>query len=454
MTTELIDRYEMLPGGCSVLCAVSGGADSVCLLHRLKGMEQERGIHVFAAHYEHGIRGEESLRDAAFVEKLCAELGVDCLTGHGNVPEYAAEHGMGIEEAARKLRYEFLNEAAERFGCSKIATAHNADDNAETVIFNLCRGSGSRGLRGIPPVRGNIIRPLLETSREEIEKYLEEHKLPHIEDSSNSDDTYSRNMIRHRVTPVLRSINPEFAGAVADACELLRSDEDCLEQLAAMFLKTECEGSTVPAKKLLELHPAVASRAVRMLCPCALSKQHTEAVMDFAAGTGYGELDLPGIRIRRERGKLDFAPGTEVEIKDRELAIGSETVIPELGVSVRAFYYNLEKTEKTGEIHNSLKTYYFKYESISGKVFCTGRKAGDRIRPVGRGCGKSLKQLFTEAGMTSTEKARTLVFRDEKGVLAVDGLAIDERCAAKQGDRVLMLEIKEIKKEENTADGE
>ena len=157
---------ELLPPEGRVLCAVSGGADSMALLHMLLARP---GLTVCAAHFEHGLRGEASLADAAFVETWCRERGVPCLVGHGDTRRHAAAQRLGIEEAARELRYRFLEEAADSLGCAVIATAHNADDNAETLLLHLLRGSGAEGLRGIPPRRGRIIRPLLDMTRREIE---------------------------------------------------------------------------------------------------------------------------------------------------------------------------------------------------------------------------------------------------------------------------------------------
>ena len=200
----------------------------MCLLHWLKERREEYGFSLLAAHYEHGLRGDESLRDAAFTREQCEMLGIRIVVGKGDVAAFAEAQKLGIEDAARTLRYRFLEETADRLACDRIATAHNLNDNAETVLMNLCRGAGTRGLAGIPPVRGRIVRPLLWTSREEIETYLDVHRIPHIEDSSNRSDDYTRNRIRHQIIPLLMEENPSFLSAIGRTAELLREDDACL----------------------------------------------------------------------------------------------------------------------------------------------------------------------------------------------------------------------------------
>ena len=296
MTIDFGKERELLPRGTRLLCAVSGGADSMCLLHLMKSRAAELEIQVFAAHYEHGLRGEESLRDCAFVENWCREKGILCVSEHGDVRAYAREKGMGTEAAARELRYAFLQKTAEELGCTRIATAHNAEDNAETLLLNLCRGSGAAGLRGIPPVRGNIIRPLLGCTRAEIEEYLRENHVPHVEDSSNAGDEYSRNLIRHRVTPALREINPAFSSAALRTAELMRRDEDCLSTMAEEFIRENFDGVSLPLERLRALHPAVAGRVFRRLCPESLSLDQVDGLIRLAESNELAFADLPGIR--------------------------------------------------------------------------------------------------------------------------------------------------------------
>ncbi|HIS67540.1 MAG TPA: tRNA lysidine(34) synthetase TilS, partial [Candidatus Scatomorpha merdipullorum] len=198
----MMDRTDL--SGLRVLCAVSGGADSVYLLHKCCELRAAKGLSVCAAHYNHCLRGEESERDERFVRALCEELGVELKAGRGDVAAYARENKLGIEEAARKLRYEFLERAADELGCEMILTAHNADDNAETMLMALARGAGPRGLAGIPPVRGRVARPMLDVTRAEIERYLAENGFEYVEDSTNASTDYTRNRIRKLVMPVLR----------------------------------------------------------------------------------------------------------------------------------------------------------------------------------------------------------------------------------------------------------
>ncbi len=434
------EKKLTLPADCdSVLAAVSGGADSVCMLHLLVRRARETGMRVCAAHYEHGIRGAESLRDAAFVERLCGSLGVPLVIEHGDVPAYAAEHRLGTEEAARKLRYKFLADAAARMDCRYIATAHNADDNAETMLFNLARGSGTRGLGGIPAQRDNIIRPLIAVTRAEIEAYLAENALDHVEDSTNAQDEYSRNLIRHAVMPPLRRINPGFAAAAARTAELLRQDEDYFDNAVRRFLDECFDGESVACAALTALHPAVSSRAVRALWGRSLDMAHVDAVLALAAGEGLGYADLPGGRVRREQGRIYFKEPEKRTVTERALVAGELLDVPEAGLRLRTFF-----SVYTGEIYGLFKTYCLKCESIYGNVKCTGRQPGDRFSPAGRGCTKSLKSLFTERHMTQRQRDTTVVIRDDKGIAAVVGFGTDERCKPAAGDRVLCIEIENL----------
>ena len=424
----------LLPRGGTVLCAVSGGADSVCLLHVLRRLRDELGFRLEAAHFNHCLRGEESDRDEAFVRSLCESLGVMAHFGRGDVAAFASENGLGTEDAARKLRYEFLERTADIAGAAAIATAHTADDNAETMLLNLARGAGLRGLSGIPERRGRVIRPMLGMTRSQVEAYLSENCLEHVEDSSNAEDDYARNRIRHHAVPALRSVNPEFSRAASRAAVLLRRDEEFLEGLAREFVGKYPEG--LPCRELTGLPLPVSSRALRLVAGVSLSETHVAAALELAKGEGLGYLDLPGQRLKREQGRLVFGAQTPASLPVRELAIGGLTEIPEAGLVLRCV-----KTVCTGEIHSSLNTFFFQCENICGTITCTPRAAGDRIRLQGRGCTKKLSDLFAERRLTQAQRAIVPVLRDEEGPVAVCGFGAAERVKPRPGDEAFRVDV-------------
>ncbi len=440
--TDIVDRIELPEGTESVLCAVSGGADSVCMLHAVLAYASARNIRVCAAHYDHGIRGEESVRDACFVASLCERLGVELVSERGDVPRYAKENRLGTEEAARHARYAFLERAADTLGCQLIATAHNADDNAETMIFNLTRGSGAKGLCGIPARRGRLVRPLLHVTREEIEQYLAENGLEHVEDSTNASDDYSRNLIRHSVMPRLHEINPALAAVCIRTSELLRRDEDYFDAAVESFLKTSFDGESVELSAFEDLHEAIASRVVRALWPKSLSNAHVDAVLSLRGGTTLAYADLPGGRVRREQGRLYFREeesAPPVAMTPRLLTPGETLEIPEAGIRIRSYF-----AVENGEINGLFKTYRLKCESIYGNLFCTGRQPGDKLAPIGRGCTKTLKSLFAEKHMSIRERESAVIIRDEHGVVLVEKIGADARFKAEPGERILCVEIEKI----------
>ncbi len=435
---------DLIPTGSRVLCAVSGGADSMCLLDWLR---TQADLTVCAAHFEHGLRGEESLRDAAFVEQYCQAHGIPCLTEHGSVSAYARQNRLGIEAAAREMRYAFLYRAAERLNCDLIATAHTADDNAETLLMNLCRGAGAAGLSGIPARRGKLVRPLLDCTRKEIEEYLKARAIPHVEDSSNGSDAFRRNRLRHQVLPVLREMNPRFAQAAGRTAALLREDEACLSALASDFLRKYREGNSLPIQPLLEQHRAVSSRVLRMLAAGSLEREHVETALDFCQNEGLGHLDLPGLSLRREQGSLYWGREKNKVLPDRAVCPGQTLSLPEAGLFLTA-----ELLPYEGEVYDLFKTFLFKYENICGTLYCTGRRPGDRFHPQGRGCGKRLHDLFRDAGLTQQQRELIPVFRDDQGVVAVYGYPPDERVRPEKGDTVLRIQIQKTGGNDGTSD--
>lgn len=233
-----IEKNQLIRPGDGVVVGLSGGPDSVFLLYALHMLQARMSFTLRAVHVHHGIRGAEADRDAAFSEKLCAKLAVPFQAVHVAAPAYAAQHGLSLEEAARILRYEALEVARQQLTtpAAWIAVAHHLDDQAETVLHNLVRGAGLRGLAGMENRRNHVIRPLLSIKREDILKWLEQNKIAYVTDSTNADPHYTRNRIRSTVLPELREINPEASAHIAHSAALLREADAYFHALALQYV--------------------------------------------------------------------------------------------------------------------------------------------------------------------------------------------------------------------------
>ena len=414
---------DILPKGL-ILCAVSGGADSMYLLCRLR----ELGCPVAAAHFNHGLRTGEADRDEAFVKNFCESQNIPFTAGRGDVSRYARENRLSTEDAARQMRYAFLEETARRIGASAIATAHTADDNAETVLLHLIRGAGLGGLGGIPPVRGNLRRPMLSLTRQEVESYLRERDIPFVTDSTNEADDYARNRLRHRVLPALREENPALERAVGRMTALLREDEEFLSGLAADFVRQFGSGKSLPADKLAALPKPIARRVVRQMAGRSITAEQTEAVLHIAQSGGFTHIG--GLEIGCSEGQLVFGAKARAPLPDRVLPVGQEVYLPEAGLRARCEPLK----EYPAFVNKPFNTFFFPYENIYGNITVTARKPGDKYRPAGRGCTKTLKALFMEKGVPSWERESVPVLRDDMGILGVYGFPPAERAAARPGD--------------------
>jgi tRNA(Ile)-lysidine synthase len=263
-----IRKHDLFPRGARVLVALSGGSDSVALLHILRGLEGLGELSVAGvAHFNHQLRGAEADADEEFCRQSALALGLPFDAGRGDVARLAAESGRSVEDAARAARYAFLAESAERLRADVVAVGHTADDQAETFLLRLLRGAGSRGLAAIRPRAGRIVRPLLEVRRADLRSFIAEQSLRYREDASNADLQFARNRVRHELIPVLESYSPGIVPVLAREAELARQDEEYLESAAielgsSIVLKTDCD-LEIDAVALKSLPAALASRVVR-----------------------------------------------------------------------------------------------------------------------------------------------------------------------------------------------
>lgn len=396
---RFIKRYDMIRPGDTVIAAVSGGADSVALLFAMYLLKDSLGIALEAAHFNHGLRGEESDRDVEFVRSLCGRYDIPFHLGSGSVR--AGE--KGLEAAARDARYAYFATLS-----GKIATAHTADDNAETVLMHLVRGTGLKGLGGIAPVRGNLIRPMLGIQRQEVLEFLEEYHLSFVEDSSNRTDAFLRNRLRHHVMPLLRKENPRLAENLSAMALSLREDETALETLTV----------TEPDAEVLRGVPA----AVRSRSIAAFLKRNgvKEPEAEHIALTEKlifsnkpsAKADLPGgVTVAREYGKLTVLDNT-APLETMVLPINGTVELPRIGL--RVLCSPAEEIVDTPEDFTVIP---------QGPIVLRCRQEGDALRRSGG--TKSLKKRFIDRKIPASRRHLIPVAADEGGILGVYGFGAD-----------------------------
>ncbi len=430
---QTIEDWCMLAAGEPVLVALSGGADSVALLRALLAL----GYPVRAFHLNHCLRGGEADRDEAFCRALCEKLDVPLIVERIDIGAQAA--GEGVEATARRIRYERLTAAAQG---AKVATAHTADDNLETMLFHLARGTGPKGLAGIPPVRGEIIRPLIGVERAQVEAYLAELGQDYVTDSTNLGDDYTRNRIRHEVVPVLRQLNPSVCGAAARLAALLRQDEAYLSEQAENCLtyaaRPDGAWEVLP---LREVHPAVRSRALRLLAAQSgmpmrdFAARHIEALERLLENPNpSAECGLPhGFLARREYGA--------VRLDRRENPIDR----PEIPLSVPfdgavwqgSVQLSLRRLEKKQVFYKSFNTFCVDCGTINFASLCVRtRRAGDRLRLTENGGSRTLKKLLIDRKIPRCRRDGLAVIADKNGVIAVQDIGMDHSRRPQGGARM------------------
>ncbi len=413
-------QYEMFQSGDRVICAVSGGADSVALLFALYLLKEKLGISLSAAHFNHGLRGGESDRDEAFVRDFCHRYDIPLRCGRGMV----TPGKKGLEAAARDARYAFLQALP-----GKIATAHTADDNAETVLMHLVRGTGLKGLGGIAPVRDRLVRPILGVTRTEVLAFLAEYNLTYVTDSSNETDDFLRNRLRHRVVPLLKQENPRLAENLSQMALRLRQDGDALRQ--------EAQTDVAVLKKM---HPALRSRALAaFLEQCGVREPEAEHIaltesLVFSTKPS-AKANLPGgITICRNYGQLECSREASA-VKPVRLNCPGVTQIPELELQVRCEYGKQPVQSKD----------CFTVAPV-GTLELRTRLPGDTIRLSGG--TKSLKKLFIDKKIPASQRDRIPVIADEKGVLGVCGIgASTDRIPGAEAGVTVTFEYKQITEE-------
>ncbi len=432
--SRLCAQHHLLPRHGIVLCALSGGADSVALLHLLWETGRQGGFTVAAAHFNHQIR-RESGQDAAFCEAFCRERGISCYVGSADIPALAAARGLGLEETARAERYQFLRTTAAAIGAAAIATAHHAEDNAETVLLHLLRGTGLKGMGGIAPKTGDLIRPLLTTHRGEIEAYLTAHHLPHVEDSTNADTAYTRNYIRHNVLPLLTARNPGVVDTIGRSAASFRRDSDYLEQQAADLWRQAAasnERISLPAAVLANAPDALGLRAIQQMAAAispetVLSAVHREAALALCRnGRSSQSVKLPdhleAVRVFDDfvlrRAHLSAPPPPRGLPLPGHILWGGWAITSEEAVCPPGKF-------------NRPESFYVR---AAGPVTLRSRQPGDEITLPARS-RKRIKKLLIDSRIPREARDRLPVFEAEGRVIALGLFGTDQGALPAPGER-------------------
>ena len=428
-----LEETGLIPPGVRVLLGYSGGADSTCLLHLM----HSAGIDVIAAHLHHGQRSEAD-DELARCQAFCEEMGIPFVSGQANVPQLADDLKIGLEEAGRRARYDFFQQAAYRLECPLIATAHTRTDHVESILLHLTRGTGLAGLSGIPLRRGNIIRPLLWASREDTLRYCEERELWFHEDPANFDLSFSRARIRHRVVPELKSINPSVEESISRLSELADEDDRFLNGMAAAaleqselkingplhFLTVDCEAA-FDRSKLGTLPATLFRRAIRLAVQALGANLEREHLAIIEAGAASGENDSitaegGGVVVEWREHSIHIRHVRPTEPFRYALTVPGETISDEFGWQFTA-YKGSGRQQRT-----SLRA-VLPSSAIKGTLYFRTTLPGDQMKPLGFDGSRKLADLLGEAKLTTAARARLPILCDLVGPIWAPGVCLDNR---------------------------
>lgn len=433
---SVIEQHRMISAGDTVVVAVSGGADSMCLLHFFNIISSSYGFNIICAHVNHGIRGEEADRDEKFVRDFCYAHCIRFESAHFDVPAISAETGESEEQCGRRLRYDFFSSIGENI---KIATAHNLNDCEETFLFNLSRGTGLKGLTGIPPVRDNIIRPLIECTREEIEAYLKFYSVKYINDSTNFCDDYSRNKIRHNIIPVLCEMNPNFHSVFKSCISSLSDTENYIAKNVEIAFDKAMEGEKFHISDILLLDDIIRNRLL----------------IRIAAYFGAHDIGATHIHIINEllyKGGAVMLPGSVTVAADKKFLFKVMPSIEENYIflpysksestycfqSGTVFVVNVDKNKINDyNIKQLSQLGYADSDKLNGAVF-RSRIPGDRYRYPFSEHSKSLKNLFKEKNITPEERIGVPFLANDESLLWINGVGVSHEAAVTESTKKIV----------------
>lgn len=453
MAKKTIQKYVMLQPGERVVVGVSGGADSMALLHVLWELRRDFRLSLVVAHLDHGLR-PEGRAERSFVRKASVQLGIPFISRKVDVREKQKEQRLTLQEAAREVRYSFLQEAAKIHQATKIALGHTADDQAESIIMRLLRGSGTRGLGGIPPVRGEVfIRPLIESWREEVERFLQERKVAFLTDPSNRSLQFLRNRIRHELLPILQQYNPRLRHTLVQMAEIFRAEEDfwqnLLKEKFPSLVRSQKKGSiTLDIPSLIAQSLPLRLRSLRYATEKILGHlrrvglSHILAINNLLHSSEPNQsLQLPqGLCLTKAYQALTFAQSRE-EILPFEYSIAGPGCweIPEIG---RAMRFEILTSYPRVRPKSSSWVALLDFDKVAFPLTIRSFRPGDRLQPLGMEGEKKVKDLFIDYKIPATQRKKIpLLFKNDQ-LLWVAGVRLDHRVRLQpETQKVLRVEL-------------
>jgi len=453
---KIIERYNMFSPGDRVLVGVSGGPDSVCLLHILNRCRKDMALSLHVVHINHGIRKRESKREEKFVSHLAGRMGLPITVKSLDVPSYARRKKLTVEEAARDMRYSALEQLAGKLNAKKIALGHTASDQVETVLMHLLRGSGPQGLSGIPPVRklGStaVVRPLIEVNREEILNYLKKNKLTFCLDSSNRKTEYFRNRIRLKLLPLLRkNYNENIDGALLRLSEILKEEnaywERVVERVLGKVVSWEAEKILIDFKRFLRYNVIVQRRVLYRLFGGIVSLSQIEAIRSLAQKSSQGKRVYLGKRfsVRKEGDFLIFSSSPERRFKkfNYPLRVPGKNEIEGLDLTLNTRIVDFRPVSDKGA-----NTAYFDVDKINfKKLLLRNRREGDRFRPFGLRGTKKLSDFFIDRKIPRRLRDRVPLLVEGEDILWVVGIRRADKARITE-DTKKILEVRVLREEE------
>ncbi len=455
-TTERFLRTLSLNENDGVIAAVSGGADSMALLYALQAVRRVLPFRLMVAHVHHGLRDSEADRDAEFVARQCETLGIQQETLRIRLMENMLP-GETVEQAGRRVRYAFFEQLRLQYGFRYIATAHTADDQLETVLLHLTRGSGLHGLCGINAQNGNIIRPILSCSREDVEQYCADQQIAFVTDSTNTDIAYSRNRIRCEVIPHLKAINPRVVDACTRMTAQLREDDSFMDDAARRLLnEAQCGEDRYERDAFLDAPPPIRRRALKQLMESKgadPAEKHVLLAEQALLGKG-GAVQIPGdVTVTVDARDIALQCGVQpMETPYFEMLLEVGRTVEIVGRSYTVRCLSKSEYDAIEKVYKNVLKYTCDYDKLSSDTVVRQRKAGDAFHPVG-GVGKSLKKYFNEQHVPVLERAKVPIVCDQCGIALIAGFSCDERVRLDaQTKRVLLLCPTENIKEEKSCE--